>query len=179
MAQSEESTGTGRSLTGYTISIIIHVGFLLICFFLIKIYPPNPPLSSYGLSVNFGTEDQGFGEIEAPANLATATDKQADNKPQEADQQPVTEPVEETKAQVDEALVTGTEESSVEAKEKKPKEKKEKKDTINPSERKCGLKIQITRPEREHMKNFSTCVKQLFLENSRLLLQYEQTFSKT
>jgi len=63
MAQTE-LINTHADLKGWLISGLIHLGIVCLLYFTIVWKPQNPPLSAYeyGMEVNFGTDDQGFGE---------------------------------------------------------------------------------------------------------------------
>ena len=114
-------------LTGFTVSLLVHAALLAVCFFLLKLTPPNPPLSDYGLSVNFGVDDAGYGDIQtlepAGENPAASAESQAAQNPDPADPAsvPPADPAPTDKA--DENVVTGTEEAPHEVKPEEPKEK--------------------------------------------------------
>ena len=52
------------------VSIIIHGVLLVLFYFFFKYAPPNPPLPDYGVELNFGVDEEGFGNLQtlAPAN---------------------------------------------------------------------------------------------------------------
>jgi outer membrane biosynthesis protein TonB len=62
------------TLTGYAGSIVAHIIFLLIAFFGIVWDKPDPPLPEYGVELNFGLDDAGYGDIQ---NLDAPGDNQA------------------------------------------------------------------------------------------------------
>jgi len=51
-------------------TVIFHALLLLLCAYLWGVRPPNPPLPDYGVEVNFGVDDSGFGDVQGtgPAN---------------------------------------------------------------------------------------------------------------
>lgn len=69
MAVEKEQTNKALSL-GITTGI--HVALLLIMIFLVSIKPPNPPLPDYGVAVNFGIDDSGFGDVQGVGSAADA-----------------------------------------------------------------------------------------------------------
>lgn len=133
------STEKRYRITGFSLSLLIHAALLLLCYFFFHLYPPNPPLSDFGLSVNFGTDPAGFGEVQTlePAGENTQIN------PDEAISEPVqntpepTPPSPETK---EELLTTDNPESPAEVKKEpepeKKKEKKEKPEPKKPEEKK-------------------------------------------
>jgi protein TonB len=125
---------------GIFISIGTHIAVILLFIFLVAWRAPNPPLPEFGIELNFGTSDQGTGDIQpetAPAEAEQEEDALPDT-PEEVAEEIVEEsietPVEETTAVSDavaEEIVPVTEqetESPVKEPEKKPEEVKPKVD---------------------------------------------------
>lgn len=116
----EEKGGFWKS---WGVSITVHAILLVIMAFAFRLMPPNPPLSDYGVAVNFGYDEQGFGDVQSydPAPQGETPDAGAEtpnNDPTPA-QENVTPPVEET----EDNTMTTEEDSPVEIPEKpKPKE---------------------------------------------------------
>ncbi len=75
---------------GLTATIAFHVAILLLLL-LIRLLSPVPPPEEGGILINFGTSDQGTGDVQ-PEQPATIDDTQESNAPEEA--QPVETPVE-------------------------------------------------------------------------------------
>jgi outer membrane biosynthesis protein TonB len=97
-----------NEIIGWIVSIGFHGLLVLFCFFALawKRQIPAPP--EYGIEVNFGTDDQGFGDIQ------NFSDPGNDPAPNETQTTPVVQ--EETQAQVQEEsepekLITGEEET--------------------------------------------------------------------
>jgi len=53
---------------GMITTILIHVLLLLVMIFLFKFIPPDPPIEEQGIAINFGTSDQGMGEVQPTTN---------------------------------------------------------------------------------------------------------------
>jgi protein TonB len=49
---------------GMITTILIHVLLLLVMIFLFKFMPPDPPIEEQGIAINFGTSDQGMGDVQ-------------------------------------------------------------------------------------------------------------------
>lgn len=52
---------------GLATSIIAHGIVLTLCYFFLKWTPPDPPLPDYGVELNFGLDDEGFGTLQTLA----------------------------------------------------------------------------------------------------------------
>jgi periplasmic protein TonB len=105
---------------------------LLFCLFTIVWSPPDPPIPVYGLEVNFGTDDAGFGKVQNrnPANdnkqLDNARPKDEVSEKTTPETKPVIDPIRPTP--VDERPVEETpqtqDDNSPDVREEKPVEKK-------------------------------------------------------
>jgi outer membrane biosynthesis protein TonB len=105
---------------------------LLFCLFTIVWSPPDPPIPVYGLEVNFGTDDAGFGKVQNrnPANdnkqLEDARPKDEVSEKTTPETKPVIDPIRPTP--VDEQPVEETpqtqDDNSPDVREEKPAEKK-------------------------------------------------------
>ena len=74
-----EKRDTKNKYIGLATSLGIHGALLLAFFFLLAYTPPNPPLPSYGVELNFGLDDQGSGDVQntgPTGNQATPSDQQ-------------------------------------------------------------------------------------------------------
>ncbi len=118
---------------GMITSIGVHLALILAFLFIMAWRAPNPPLPEYGIELNFGLDDQGYGEVqpETPANEAESAEEQppveedaeqAEEVVEEASPEEVQEQAEQPVSKV-ESPVTVTEVK----KESKPTPKKEEK----------------------------------------------------
>jgi periplasmic protein TonB len=106
-------------------SIGVHVGLFLMFFFMIAWRPPNPPLPEIGLEVNFGTDDQGTGDVQPDEPVGSqGTQPEEPNQPEEQEELPETPKPVETK--VEEQQVVSKVESPVSVKETKEEKQPEK-----------------------------------------------------
>ncbi|MBY0424522.1 MAG: hypothetical protein K2Q22_02705 [Cytophagales bacterium] len=80
----ERSDSKNRNI-GLATSVGIHGLLLLLFFFLLAYTPPNPPLPSYGVELNFGLDDQGSGDIQntGPTGNEPQPNEQVQTGPQE------------------------------------------------------------------------------------------------
>jgi protein TonB len=97
-----------NEIIGWIVSIGFHGLLVLFCFFALAWQRQIPAPPEYGIEVNFGTDDQGFGDVQ------NFSDPGNDPAPKETQTTPVSQ--EETKAQVQEEsepekLITGEEET--------------------------------------------------------------------
>ena len=116
-----QDTKPANSRISLVISLGIHGLLFVVFYFFFKYAPPNPPLPDYGVELNFGIDEEGFGELQT---LAPANDNPNDAAPGTPEPEVVTpEPVPPTPsvapAVVNDDVVTTTEESPVEIPEKK------------------------------------------------------------
>lgn len=132
MTASEEKKNKTISLT---ITVVFHALLLLCCLFAWKWYPPNPPLPDYGVELNFGLDEAGYGDLQttAPPSDATSTDDAAPGNPETEVLPDETTPAEETPVATEEAnnqtLTTDNPESPIAIPEenKKPEKPREEK----------------------------------------------------
>jgi outer membrane biosynthesis protein TonB len=99
---------------GWIISVAIHASLLLIFFFIIAWYPPNPPLpGAPGIAINFGVDDYGMGDNNEQPSVQTPVQPVQEDQKEETSEQP---------AAVDQSeVVTTAEETPYEVKEQKDK----------------------------------------------------------
>jgi len=117
------SPENGKNTTiGWLVSIAFHVILLLLFFFAMAWEKQNPPIMEnvYGVEVNFGTSDQGFGEEQnftppGPDPAPEKTEITPSNPVEETTTAPQTEQAEPEK------VITGDDESVAVAPEPKPK----------------------------------------------------------
>ena len=115
----------------FSITLGIHALLLLCCLFLWKWTPPDPPLPDYGVELNFGLDEAGFGDLQttAPPSDATSTDDALAGNPETETLPDETAPTTEeatpdNNVTPDNEVVTTTNpESPVAIPEEKPKEK--------------------------------------------------------
>lgn len=119
---------------GMAVSVGLHAIVLLIFFFILAWRAPDPPLPEYGIELNFGMDDAGYGDEqpETPASQSQAEEPQPESTPEPVqevqEQQPVAE-AEPQEPEVEEAadeVVTQPEPSPVTTEDvKKPEPKPE------------------------------------------------------
>ncbi len=68
-----------RQRKGLITSAVAHAAVLAFCFFFVRWSPPDPPLPDYGVQLNFGVDEEGFGDLQtlAPANESANKDASA------------------------------------------------------------------------------------------------------
>lgn len=82
---------------GMAVSVGLHAIVLLIFFFILAWRAPDPPLPEYGIELNFGLDDAGYGDEQpvTPASESQAEESQPESSPEPVqevqDQQPVAE----------------------------------------------------------------------------------------
>jgi len=90
-----DTESTKREVTSLVASVLIHAGILFLLYFVLVWKEPDPPLTNYGIEINFGTTDEGSGTVqtlEAPGNDNQTPTKSEevmpveDSKPEEAPQ---------------------------------------------------------------------------------------------
>jgi periplasmic protein TonB len=152
---SREEKDKRNKQAGMIISVATHAAVILLFIFLIAWRAPNPPLPEFGIELNFGTSNQGTGDIQPETTAAEAETEEeaAPDTPEEVTEEVVeetatatTEPVAETTEEITEDNLTEDEVTPVtetptadpvKTPEKKPAEKKpevikEKKDEPKP-----------------------------------------------
>lgn len=114
----------------------INLLVLLLLFLIVGWRAPNPPAPEYGMEVNFGTDDQGWGEEQPKERVGTPKGSKEETEPvQKPQEEPKDEPQQETETKPSEPKVTDNtpkdpltsddEESDVAAKTKKDDKKEE------------------------------------------------------
>ena len=106
------------------VTVVFHAIALVFAIFFFTWNPPDPPLPDYGVELNFGITDEGFGDLQttAAASEATNTDDAAPNPPQTEITPPLVTPQEEAnndnEADITEPkeVITTTEDSPAEVK---------------------------------------------------------------
>jgi protein TonB len=107
---------------GAFISAGIHVALILLFVFLVAWRAPNPPLPEFGIELNFGTSDQGTGDIQpetAPADAETeeealpdAPEEVVEESVEETEVETPTDPVEAVSTDVKEEIIPVTEQET-------------------------------------------------------------------
>ena len=134
---SREEKDKKNKQAGIFISVATHVAVILLFIFLVAWRAPNPPLPEFGIELNFGTSDQGTGDIqpETTASEAESEEEAMPDSPEEVAEETVeeavetlieetTETVEEPTDAVEEEIIPVTDQET-EAPVKEPKEKPE------------------------------------------------------
>lgn len=95
---------------GVAVSVGLHVLMLLLFFFIMAWRAPDPPLPEYGIELNFGMDDAGFGN-EQPQTPASESpmEKVETIQPEETQPEPVQEVIEEHAVQPQPAVEEPTE----------------------------------------------------------------------
>jgi hypothetical protein len=106
----------------------IQVILLVTLFMLVAWRPPDPPIPEYGIELNFGLDDQGYGEVqpEQPVGNEGQEPEQAKEEPEEVKEQPVPE----VKAEEVKPIETPAEEPQIVSEEESPVIVKEKKEPV-------------------------------------------------
>lgn len=78
-----EKSDNKNKYIGLATSVGIHTGLLILFFFLLAYTPPNPPLPSYGVELNFGLDDQGSGDVQNTGPTGEQPQPTEQNQPQE------------------------------------------------------------------------------------------------
>jgi periplasmic protein TonB len=117
-------------------SIGLHVVVFLLFFFMVAWRPPNPPLPTVGLEINFGTDDQGSGDVQPEEPVGSkGTQPEEPNQPEPEEKEPETP--QPTQAEVKEdQVVTTKEESPAVVEEKKEEVKQPEKAVVKPEPKK-------------------------------------------
>ncbi len=133
----EEQEKKNRRI-GLITSIGVHLVILVAFLFMIAWRAPNPPFPEYGIELNFGMDDQGYGEVqpETPPNESETTEEQQaeeenvdqnEEAAEEVSPQEVEEATEQPVAKTESPVVvkeTPKETKPTPKVEEKPKEKK-------------------------------------------------------
>ncbi len=116
-------------------SIGVHAAVFLLFFFMVAWRPPNPPHPQIGLEMNFGTDDQGTGEVQPREPVGSqGTQAEEPNQPEEVEPQPEAPKPVETK--VEETEVATQKESPAVVEEKKEEVKTPEKPVVKPEPKK-------------------------------------------
>jgi len=108
-------------------------GLLFLLVIMIVWAEPNPPLGGLdGVELNFGLDNQGFGEVQPDEPVGTGGSQPAEQRPEEPTPQPQAAQPEPEKPS--EQLTADDEESPVITKEKEEKKKEEKKEPVKERE---------------------------------------------
>ncbi|HEY5689948.1 MAG TPA: hypothetical protein VIS49_00705 [Cyclobacteriaceae bacterium] len=85
MTQKEEKK---NQRIGLITSIGVHVAVLILFLLMMAWRAPNPPFPEYGIELNFGLDNQGYGEVqpETPASESEATEQPTEEKVDDAEQ---------------------------------------------------------------------------------------------
>lgn len=109
-------------------SIGIHAALFLVFLFIVAWRAPNPPLPEYGIELNFGTVDQGSGDVQPETPAGSENPAEEDVEQVKNDEpQPEDSPAETQESQPEKAIeqpVTSKVESPVVTKEEKKPENK-------------------------------------------------------
>ena len=133
-----------NKLISIATSVGLHGLLLLVFVFMMSLRPPYPPAPEYGIELNFGLDDSGYGDIQPDVPVGTKEETQEE----QVTTQPETPAQPEVKEEVIQKAVTSDDESSVAVKE----EKKEVKKTEAVKEKPVEVKPQpnvVTTPSKE------------------------------
>lgn len=120
MAKTTQEEKKNQRIAAIT-TVGVHAFVLLLLFFLVAWRPPNPPNPEIGIEVNFGTDEQGSGNINP--DKESGNEGPAEEQPKEPEvkeEQPTPEQTKATPTPVEEVPVS-KEESPVVVKEEKKK----------------------------------------------------------
>ena len=107
-----------NNLIGWSLSIGIHLLLFILMFYAMAWQRQIPPPPEYGMEVNFGLDDQGFGDVQE------MTPSNQDPQPQQAAQQAAAAEENQTEEQAEpEKIVRGDEEVAMPAPKNEPKPK--------------------------------------------------------
>jgi periplasmic protein TonB len=111
---SREEKDKKNRQAGIYFSVGTHIAVLILFIFLVAWRAPNPPLPEFGIELNFGTSDQGTGEVqpETPANKAESEEEAMPDAPPEEVTEEVEEAVETPVEEVTEPVEAVTEEAT-------------------------------------------------------------------
>ncbi|HZX73542.1 MAG TPA: hypothetical protein VFE57_03915 [Cyclobacteriaceae bacterium] len=101
-------------------SVGLHALLLLVFLFMMSLRPPYPPAPEYGIELNFGLDQAGFGDIQPEVPVGT----QEETKDDVVATKPESAPQPEVKEEVVQKTLTSDDESSVALKEEKKEIKK-------------------------------------------------------
>ena len=73
---------------GLITSLGVHLAVLVLFLLMMAWRAPNPPFPEYGIELNFGLDNQGYGEVqpETPANESEASEQAAEENVEDAEQ---------------------------------------------------------------------------------------------
>lgn len=93
---------------GMAVSVGLHAIVLLIFFFILAWRAPDPPLPEYGIELNFGLDDAGYGDEQpvTPASASEAEESQPESRPEPVQEVQSQEPVAEAQPEVQEEVET-------------------------------------------------------------------------
>ena len=77
---SREEKDKRNKQTGVLISVAAHIAVILLFIFLVAWRAPDPPLPEFGIELNFGTSDQGTGDIQ-PETTPAESEQEEDALP--------------------------------------------------------------------------------------------------
>lgn len=93
---------------GMAVSVGLHAIVLLLFFFILAWRAPDPPLPEYGIELNFGLDDAGYGDEQpvTPASESDAEETQPESRPEPLPEVQRQEPVAEAQPEVQEVVET-------------------------------------------------------------------------
>lgn len=94
MAEGRTHTEEKNRRIGIAVSVGTHLLLLLLFYFLLAWKAPNPPAPEYGIELNFGMDDAGYGEVQPQSPVASQESEIPETQAEEAASEPVenTEP---------------------------------------------------------------------------------------
>lgn len=130
---SREEKDKKNKQAGIYVSVGSHIAVILLFIFLVAWRAPNPPLPEFGIELNFGTSDQGTGDVQPETTPAEAEEEEdaLPDTPEEVAEETIEETIENveeiteaTDAVEDEIVTEQEKEAPVKEPEKKPEEVK-------------------------------------------------------
>lgn len=93
---------------GMAVSVGLHAIVLLIFFFILAWRAPDPPLPEYGIELNFGLDDAGYGDKQpvTPASRSQAQESQPESKPEPVQEVQRQQPVAEAQPKIQDVVET-------------------------------------------------------------------------
>ncbi len=115
---SREEKDRRNKRTGIYVSAGAHIAVILLFIFLAAWRAPDPPLPEFGIELNFGTSDQGTGDVQPETVPAEAESEEealpdaSQEVPEETVEEAIETPVEETTETVEEEIIPVTEQET-------------------------------------------------------------------
>ncbi|HEX6226583.1 MAG TPA: hypothetical protein VFZ52_19315 [Chryseolinea sp.] len=144
---SEDQIERKNKRTAMIYTTVIQVVLLVVLFFVVAWRAPDPPLPEYGIVLNFGTDDEGSGNVQPETPVGdegTQEEEPEESKPEVKEEvaEPEPEPPKPVESKPVEPEVVSKVESPVVVKEKKEEPKPVEKPAEKPEEKKVEPKTE-------------------------------------